>query len=76
MSDMLESTDMPAEIDFSQNVPNPYVGRVRCRVTINIDAENIDYFKAEVARTSTPYQTIINMFLTECLEQGMRLTFA
>lgn len=76
MNDMLESTDMPAKIDFSQSVPYPYAGRVRRRVTINIDAENIDYFKADAARTGAPYQTIINMFLTECREQGRRLTFA
>lgn len=65
-----ETMEMPAEVDFSDSVPNPYFGKVRRRVTMNIDAENIDYFKAESARTGVPYQVIINMLLTECREQG------
>ena len=71
-----EAIEMPAEVDFSESVPNPYVGRARKRVTINIDSENIDYFKAEAARTGVPYQTIINMYLTECREQGRHLSFS
>ena len=76
MSSMRETMDMPSEVDFSDSVANPYVGRVRRRVTINIDGENVDYFKAESARTGIPYQTIINMYLTECREQENHLAFA
>lgn len=76
MNNMEEITEMPAEVDFSNSAPNPYVGKVRCRVTMNIDSENIDYFKAEAARTGVPYQVIINMCLTECREQRKHLTFA
>lgn len=71
-----EAVEMPAEVDFSESIPNPYVGRVRQRVTINIDSENVAYFKAEAARTGVPYQTIINLYLTECREQGRHLAFA
>lgn len=67
---------MREEYDFSDSRPNPYAGRVRRPVTMNIDAANIDYFKAESARTGVPYQTIINMFLTQCREQGKHLSFA
>lgn len=71
-----ESMEMPAEVDFSESVPNPYVGRVRQRVTINIDSATVEYFKAEAARTGVPYQTIINLYLSECREQGKHLAFA
>lgn len=71
-----EATEIPAEVDFSSSAPNPYVGRVRRRITINIDSENVEYFKAEAARTGVPYQTIINMYLTQCREQGKHLEFA
>lgn len=71
-----ESMEMPAEVDFSESVPNPYVGRVRQRVTINIDSATVEYFKAEAARTGVPYQTIINLYLSECREQGKHLVFA
>ena len=51
------------------------VGKTRRRITINIDGETVDYFKAESRRTGVPYQTIINLYLTECREQGKRLSF-
>ena len=75
MSETIETEEMPAEVDVSASIPNPYTGRVRRRVTINIDGENIDYFKAESVRTGVPYQTLINMYLTQCREQGKRLAF-
>lgn len=76
MNSTEEITEMPAEVDFSESVPNPYIGKVtRRRVTMNIDGENIDYFKAEAARTGVPYQVIINMYLTECREQKSHLAF-
>ncbi len=75
MSKIYSDKEMPSEVDFSNSLPNPYVGKVRKRITINIDSENIDYFKAESARTGIPYQTLINMFLTECREQGRHLSF-
>lgn len=74
MSD--EFDEMPAEIDFSDSRPNPYAGRLRRPVTMNIDVENIAYFKEEARRTGVPYQTIINMYLTQCREQGKHLAFA
>ncbi len=70
-----EIVEMPAGVDFSDSIPNPYIGKVRRRVTMNIDGENIDYFKAEAARTGVPYQVIINMYLTECRVQKKHLAF-
>lgn len=67
---------MREEYDFSNSRPNPYVGRLRKPVTMNLDVANIEYFKAESARTGIPYQTIINMYLTQCREQGKHLSFA
>lgn len=32
--------EMPAEVDFSDSVPNPYIGKVRRRVTMNTDMNN------------------------------------
>lgn len=67
---------MREEYDFSNSRPNPYVGRLRKPVAMNLDVANIEYFKAESARTGIPYQTIINMYLTQCREQGKHLSFA
>ena len=35
-----EIIEMPAEVDFSDSVPNPYIGKVRRRVTTNTDMDN------------------------------------
>lgn len=67
---------MREEYDFSDSRPNPYVGRLRRRVTMNLDDENVDYFKEEARRTGVPYQTLINLYLTECRQSKRRLTFA
>ena len=66
---------MREEYDFSESRANPYVERLRKPVTMNIDVANIDYFKQEAARTGVPYQTIINMYLTECREREKHLAF-
>lgn len=67
---------MRDEYDFENSQPNPYVGRLRRTVTMNLDVANIDYFKAESARTGIPYQNIINLYLTQCREQNKHLEFA
>lgn len=67
---------MRKEYDFTESRANPYIERLRKPITMNIDVANIDYFKAESARTGVPYQVIINMYLTECREQGKHLAFS
>ena len=32
-----EIMETPTEVDFSTSAPNPYIGKARRRVTINID---------------------------------------
>ena len=36
------------------------------KITINIDSETIDYFKGLSEKTGMPYQTLINLYLTDC----------
>ena len=69
-----ELEDMP-EVDFSKSISNPYVGRTRKRVTINIDTGTVEYFKNEANETGLPYQTLINMYLGQCVREGKHLTF-
>ena len=72
----MKGDSMREEYDFSESMPNPYVVKPRKPVTINIDVDTIDYFKKESARTGVPYQTIINMFLNQCVEEGRHLSFS
>lgn len=48
---------------------NPYVAKLKKSVTIRLDGDVIDYFKALSEKTDTPYQTLINDYLKNCKEQ-------
>ncbi len=67
---------MKAEYDFSDSVQNPYRRLEKQKVTMQIDASTLDYFKQEAARTGIPYQSIINFYLASCAREGKHLTFA
>ena len=57
---------MKLEYDFSNAVKNPYTKKLKKQISINIDAETIDYFKKLSEKTGIPYQTLINLYLTDC----------
>jgi len=59
-------TDMRDEYDFGEAKPNPYAKKLRKPVTIRIDVHTIAYFKDQAAATGIPYQTLINLYLTDC----------
>ena len=45
---------------------NPYTNRAKKQITINIDEETISYFKGLSEKMGIPYQTLINLYLTDC----------
>ena len=57
---------MREEYDFTSARKNPYAKRLKKQITINIDAETIDYFKALSSKSGIPYQTLINLYLADC----------
>jgi len=59
---------MREEYDFSNARKNPYAGRVKKQITINLDSSSIEYFKGLAAETGIPYQTLINLYLKDCAE--------
>ena len=66
---------MRDEYDFAESKPSPYAKKLRRQVTMNIDADVIDYFKAEAARTGVPYQKLINLYLSQCMQEHKTLAF-
>ena len=64
---------MRDEYDFSNAVRNPYFKRLKKQITINIDAETIDYFKSLSEKTGIPYQTLINLYLVDCMKNKRKL---
>ncbi|MBP0954400.1 MAG: BrnA antitoxin family protein [Oscillospiraceae bacterium] len=65
---------MREEYDIQSLNPrkNPYSNRLKKQVTINIDADAIDYFKGLSSDTGVPYQTLINMYLVDCVRNNRR----
>ena len=55
---------------------NPYTKRVRKQITININDETVAYFKAQSEEVGIPYQTLINLYLSDCAAQGRKLNLS
>ena len=62
------------EYDFSHAKKNPYAKALKKQITINIDSSTIDYFKAQSEAVGIPYQTLINLYLKDCVNNNRRLT--
>ena len=67
---------MRDEYDFSKAVKNPYAKHVKRQITINLNADTVDYFKAMAMDSGIPYQTLINLYLTECAENKRRISLS
>lgn len=61
------------EFDFSKAKRSPYAKMLKQQVTMNISEEAIAYFKEESKRTGIPYQTLINLYLTDCAVNKRKL---
>lgn len=64
---------MRDEYDFSKSAKNPYAKRLKKQITIRLDEETIDYFKAMAEEDGIPYQSLINLYLLDCARQHRRL---
>ncbi len=69
---MLEEYD----IDKLNPRPNPYAKELKKQITIKIAPSIIDYFKSESQETGIPYQTLINLYLTDCVKSKRKLEIA
>ena len=66
---MLEEYD----IDKLNPRPNPYAKELKKQITIKISPSVIDYFKGESMETGIPYQTLINLYLADCVKSKRKL---
>ena len=57
---------MRDEYDFSKALKNPYATQLKKSITIRLDEESVDYFKALSEEIGIPYQTLINLYLRDC----------
>ncbi|MDR3106613.1 MAG: BrnA antitoxin family protein [Bifidobacteriaceae bacterium] len=66
--------DIRSEYDFKRARSNPYSKRLKKQVTIRLDVDTIDYFKAMSTQTGIPYQSLINLYLADCAASARELS--
>jgi predicted DNA binding CopG/RHH family protein len=69
---------MKSEYDLSkmQSRPNPYASKLKKSVTMRLSEEVVVYFKEMATEAGVPYQSLINLYLRDCMAQHRRITIA
>lgn len=60
--------------DFSNAVKNPFAEVLNENRTVALDDDVMDYFLALSDEEKIPYQTLINLYLTDCMKNHRKLT--
>ena len=65
---------MKAEYDFSTMTSrkNPYAAKLKRQVTIRMSDDIIGYFKEMAEDTGIPYQSLINLYLRDCVAHNRK----
>lgn len=66
---------MKAEYDLSKmkSRKNPYASKLKKSVTIRLSEDVIGYFKAMAEEAGVPYQSLINLYLRDCVAHHRKL---
>lgn len=67
---------MRKEYDFSNAKKNPYASQLKKQITIRLDEDAIDYFKAVSEKVGIPYQSLINLYLRDCAATRKQLNLS
>ncbi|HRD84749.1 MAG TPA: BrnA antitoxin family protein [Rubrivivax sp.] len=66
---------MKAEYDLSRmkSRRSPYASKLKKSVTMRLSEDVVQYFKGMAAEAGVPYQSLINLYLRDCLAQNRRV---
>jgi len=67
-----EERNVRKQYDFTKARKNPYVKKLKQQVTMRLDKDTVDYFKALAKEKEMPYQTLINLYLADCVKSGRK----
>jgi len=69
---------MKTEYDLSQmkSRQNPYASKLKKPVTMRLSEDVVAYFKGMAAEAGVPYQSLINLYLRDCVNQHRRVKIA
>jgi uncharacterized protein (DUF4415 family) len=65
---------MKKEYDLSKlkSRKNPYAAKLKRQVTIRMGDDVVGYFKDMAEKTGIPYQSLINLYLRDCVAHGRK----
>ena len=65
---------MKKEYDLSKMKmrKNPYASKLKRQVTIRMGEDVVSYFKELAEETGIPYQSLINLYLKDCVAKGRK----
>lgn len=52
---------------------NPYASKLKKPVTMRLSEDVVEYFKGMAEKTGVPYQSLINLYLRDCLAQNRKV---
>lgn len=55
---------------------NPYASKLKKPVTMRLSEDVVTYFKGMAAEAGVPYQTLINLYLRDCVTQHRQVQIA
>jgi uncharacterized protein (DUF4415 family) len=66
---------MKQEYDLSKmkSRKNPYASKLKKPVTMRLSEDVIGYFKAMAQEAGVPYQSLINLYLRDCVSHHRKL---
>ena len=66
---------MKAEYDLSKLKArkNPYASKLKRPVTMRLSEDVVEYFKHMADEAGVPYQSLINLYLRDCLAQNRKV---
>ncbi len=64
---------MKRKYDFSKSVKNPYLKKPKKQLTIRLDEDTIEYFRGLSDDSGIPYQSLINLYLRDCVAENKKL---
>jgi uncharacterized protein (DUF4415 family) len=69
---------MKAEYDLSKMKArkNPYASKLKKPVTMRLSEDVVLYFKDMAVEAGVPYQSLINLYLRDCVAQHRRVKIA
>ncbi|MBR9793975.1 MAG: BrnA antitoxin family protein [Gammaproteobacteria bacterium] len=67
--------EMKDQYDLSKmkSRKNPYVSKLKKPVTMRLSEDVIDYFKRMSEENGVPYQSLINLYLRDCVAQHRKI---